>query len=486
MVTSWSAKEGVEVVALFLIGVSAGIAGTTIFLMIGHHGSKRLLKLSKTFFRGWLGRIALASLLSAVLLIIGISVGVAFSQGARTLEPTRSALRATEALDRGLTTAVGDSRPVSASLQRIRADIDRIQRLPQPTGPAAGDTGRLLAELDQLEQRFWQQNQAYERAIFAMRQLVHAHRESLETIVSANGGWFDWTVVGGRDFAVWLGPTLLLTLLLVLAIAAALMDPKIRALIGRSGTFSLWGITITLESNESVRRTVGAAMERLDGEISNLYIRNLAGTKIGSAFSDVKGEIDRVFEQLGIRLRAIEHRATLYVPGFASHELIQATSYYGAGLDVSKEVVGRRFSVRYGMVGKSWRLRRPLYNPRVDNQADALIRDWGLTQGEATEQGQSSKQLIGLPIIERAGDVEPLGVIYLEADPSRALRPNDLGATPRFHGQNPPAIADDDAYAAFLWNEIKGHSTTKKLIAELKKLRTRLKWNDKVIDPVGR
>jgi hypothetical protein len=381
--------------------------------------------------------------------------------------------------------APGDPRPVSAALQRIRADIDRIERLPQPVDRATEDR-RLLAELDQLEHRLWQQNQAYERALSAMRQLVHTHRETLEAIVSANGGWFDWTLVGGRDFAVWLGPTLLLTLLLALVIVAALLDPRIRALIGRSGTLSLWGITITLESNESARSTVGAAMERLDGEISNLYIKNLNSAKVGSAFADVKREIDTVFEQLGVRLRAIGHRATLYVPGFAGHELIQATTYYGAKLEVSKEVVGRRFSVRYGMVGKSWRLRRPLYNPKVDNQDDALIRDWGLTQGEAEAQGQSSKQLIGLPVIEKEGDVEPLGVIYLEAEPSPPLRPADLATTPRFSGPNPPQIVDDDAYAAFIWSEIKGLRHTKKLITELKKLRDRLLWDDKVIDPVGR
>lgn len=421
------------------------------------------------------------------MLVLGVFLGAAFSQGARLREPASSLLKATDTLERRLTVAIDNSRPVAAALLAIRADIDRIERSPS-TPPTAAENLRLVQSLDRLEADLWRQNQSNGQALLALRAGVRTQRDALETSVTDHGAWPDRMFAAARDFSTWTGPTLFFTLLLVLLVLLLLTNPGVREFIGRSGTLSIWGLTLTLQDIGALRSNVNAWVKRLDRDIRKIYDKNLADTDIRDAFHEVKGGLGEIFKSLGVDLGTIRHRANLFVPGFAGDELIQATGYLGAKMDLDQEGIGRRFSARYGMVGKCWRLRKPLYNPAVNNTNDALVRDWGLTQTEADQQGGApDKSLLGLPIVDKA-DADPVGVIYLEGTGTGVLRAKDLAKSPMFVAAPADAgkYARDEDYAELIMKEALKLPAMASLVRELKALQSKLEWDKKAIEEPGR
>jgi hypothetical protein len=419
----------------------------------------------------------------AVIAIVSFLVGAALSQGARELEPATSLSTTTEALDRELTSAAASSRRTAAALLALRAEIDRVRR----TAPQDGNsrpTPELLGELDRFEGRLWEQNQAFQTTVLGARDLARTQHDAIEETISRHGNPVARILTGIHTFVAWIGPALVFALLLFLLFILAMRNPRIRQFFGGSGSLAIAGVTLTFKDIGWVRSSVEDRIKELDRDISKVYRTNLAETDIDEAFERLKKEIDGLFhEQLGINLNAIKHRVNLFVPGFAGDELIQATPYYGDRMTVTRVGVGRRFSARYGMVGKCWRLGKPLYNPNVSNKGKALVREWGLMPNEADHQGQSTKSLMGLPL-PGSGNAPPLGVVFLEATKA-ALQPADLSKTQLF-GPNPPAPLDDDLFAKEIWERVLLLPAMPKLLAELEKLRKDLLWDEKVIGDPGR
>jgi hypothetical protein len=116
-----------------------------------------------------------------------------------------------------------------------------------------------------------------------------------------------------------------------------------------------------------------------------------------------------------------DYRATVHIRdpliGDALHQLL---NYYPRGTGAH-----RRWSTRFGILGRCWRLRDSIYEPRVPEDDARLIVEWGMTKEQAKEAGsgrQSFMCRLLVPPNSRDARVKvpemtgvPVGVLYLDA-----------------------------------------------------------------------
>ena len=74
---------------------------------------------------------------------------------------------------------------------------------------------------------------------------------------------------------------------------------------------------------------------------------------------------------------------------------------------------GRRLSIRFGIVGRAWRLGTSDYDPDVSTDPDELVKNWGVTHEEAKTSGQGRKSFVVFLI--RNSENHAVGVMFLDA-----------------------------------------------------------------------
>jgi hypothetical protein len=270
----------------------------------------------------------------------------------------------------------------------------------------------------------------------------------------------------------WLGPAIVGAILAAMLLIAAWLQPAIRSRFRVNATFSIFGAQVNIRDILSFHEEVGNRFMALDKDISLVYRVELAELDFDRIFANVKRRIDEAFKP-GRDLNKIMHRATLFVPGFVGDELVQATNYFGYGITPTAGKIGRRFSARYGIIGRSWRLRHTLYNPHVTNEKFELVRFWGFTRVEAQEVHGDEAALIAFAV-KADKDVDPLGIIYIEGYEAEAFGKPGAGELDE-NGLEP-----GDRQMEALWNGLSEKPEVKALVEALLELRGRLAWDSKV------
>jgi len=144
------------------------------------------------------------------------------------------------------------------------------------------------------------------------------------------------------------------------------------------------------------------------------------------------------------------YRVTLHMEDTLEPEtLYQLIEYFPSGPFPKSR--GRRKSIRFGAIGKAWRLQKSDYSPTVSTQPSELIKDWGMTGEEADAAGRGRKTF--LSVIIRDESQIPAGIFYMDAFP------------PRFLGDR--AIQDIESV-------ILNECTSSKLASALVKVRTKM------------
>lgn len=118
-------------------------------------------------------------------------------------------------------------------------------------------------------------------------------------------------------------------------------------------------------------------------------------------------------------------RVTLHVPDTLENEkLYQLIDYHPAG--PFRNSKGRRKSIRFGAIGKAWRLESSDYSAAVSTQRSDLIKDWGMTATEAEAAGQGRQTF--LSVIIRDSSLVPLAIFYMDAYPKDFLGQHNIQA----------------------------------------------------------
>jgi hypothetical protein len=84
-----------------------------------------------------------------------------------------------------------------------------------------------------------------------------------------------------------------------------------------------------------------------------------------------------------------DFRATVHVGDALFRDgLYQLVDYWPRG-----DGAGRRFSTRFGMLGRAWRLGESLYRPDVTLSQEELVADWGMTREQAKRIGRHRQSI---------------------------------------------------------------------------------------------
>ena len=101
---------------------------------------------------------------------------------------------------------------------------------------------------------------------------------------------------------------------------------------------------------------------------------------------------------------AADYRATIHVrDALFKNSYYQLIDYLPTGGNR-----GRAWSVRFGMVGRAWRLDKDSWNGEIPSTSEKLIQDWGMTRDEAQVPGRQTM----LCCILRTSAGTPVGALY--------------------------------------------------------------------------
>ena len=353
----------------------------------------------------WLVVVALVAALA------GFMSGANISQAINAAKPTQDMLQRLDAVDQALIAQLQDPRSVTDDLRALEAKTAKLS----PKAQAAD----LAADIDGVATKYGQQNAALDASIWKAHQQISAAHDQLKMQGDAasqpTGVVYDQL----RRFLKWTGPAIALV---ILALALAMANPRVRSWLERAKSVGLGPLSVAVGDVAALKQGIRERFTEVDDAIVATYNDKIAKADLQGYFARLKTEVDKqLHTAFGVDMAKVKHRATLYVPGFTDEQLVQATKYLPPETP-ERPVIGRRFSARYGMIGRAYRLRTSLYNWSVDNAQNSLVRYWGLTRGEAYKQGGHQASIMAFPIPpDQSG--EPLAIVYIEADGANQLMP---------------------------------------------------------------
>lgn len=218
------------------------------------------------------------------------------------------------------------------------------------------------------------------------------------------------------------------------------------------------GLKINLDPGKA-KELLSVSKEVVFNDFERVIDREVERLKIWSKFEGVIEKTLRplINQELLKSADPYVFRVTLHMPDTLEPEsLYQLIDYYPRG--PFPKTRGRRKSIRFGAIGKAWRLERSEYSPTVSTKRETLIADWGMTATEADEAGHGRQTFLAVIIIDSSKI--PVGIFYMDATPSDLLA-----------GKASEAISD----------AILAECTSSKLTEALVKIRS--KMQDQAVNP---
>jgi hypothetical protein len=194
---------------------------------------------------------------------------------------------------------------------------------------------------------------------------------------------------------------------------------------------------VELEFNMEALRKRG---EQTRESFIDLVARADKEYQIASAQQEVKAQLAVVLREALPQVLAANNlpadppvRATIHVADIVFDKyLYQLTEYFPDPTSGGK--VGRRFSLRFGIIGRAWRMNRSMARENAvtspENAVQLLIENWGMTYEEATKS-RARQRPADLCVILRSEDEGNLAVGLLFIDsPSEGAFGSDLPRAP--------------------------------------------------------
>ncbi|GIQ75961.1 hypothetical protein [Bradyrhizobium sp. RD5-C2] len=237
-------------------------------------------------------------------------------------------------------------------------------------------------------------------------------------------GWWaivQWVAPIISSFFPW--PALILAILVSPPVRRSLSNFAIAfAELPRAVTaIKMAGLKINLDPGKA-KELLSITSEVVYADFERVIDREVEKQKIWSKFEQVIEKGLRPFIHTEVPRPDAESpfpfRVTLHMPDTLEPEtLYQLIDYYPAGPFPNSK--GRRKSIRFGAIGKAWRLESSDYSPAVSTQRNDLIKDWGMTAKEAEAAGQGRQTF--LSVILRDSSRVPLAIFYMDAYPKGFL-----------------------------------------------------------------
>ena len=123
----------------------------------------------------------------------------------------------------------------------------------------------------------------------------------------------------------------------------------------------------------------------------------------------------RIIEEVVRPLAHGSFRSTIHIEDALQQEtLYQLVEYkYVPELPGPPKTRGRRNSIRFGIVGRAWRLGRSEYEPNVTTDVTDLVKFWGMTHDEAVRAGRGRRSFAVILLRNASGGYS--GLIFIDA-----------------------------------------------------------------------
>lgn len=106
-------------------------------------------------------------------------------------------------------------------------------------------------------------------------------------------------------------------------------------------------------------------------------------------------------------------RCTVYVPDVLFDDSLYCLlDYWPKG-----KAAGKAYSVRYGIIGRAWRLLESQAKDVVPGDRNTLLAEWGMTDREAAGHTQARSFLAVLLTLPDVQD-DPVGIVFADGDPN--------------------------------------------------------------------
>jgi hypothetical protein len=167
-------------------------------------------------------------------------------------------------------------------------------------------------------------------------------------------------------------------------------------------------------------------------------------TTLEEVFRQNRAEVERAFKseshvrQVAERRNAVargvvkrvassdDFRCTVYVPDVLFDDALYCLlDYWPKGA-----ASGKAYSVRYGIIGRAWRLQTSQAERVVAGDRDKLMREWGMTDQEAAGHTES-RSFLAVLLARTDAPYNPVGILFAEGPPQT------------FHESQLAAIASD-------------------------------------------
>ncbi len=161
----------------------------------------------------------------------------------------------------------------------------------------------------------------------------------------------------------------------------------------------------------------GANASEVKAKLEDVFRRNRA--EVERAFNN-QSHISQVAERRNAVARGVLRRATgsdrfrctVYVPDVLFDDALYCLlDYWPKGV-----AAGKAYSVRYGIIGRAWRLQTSQAERVVAGDRDKLMREWGMTDQEASGHIEDQSFLAVLLACERTPH-NPVGILFAEGEP---------------------------------------------------------------------
>lgn len=118
-------------------------------------------------------------------------------------------------------------------------------------------------------------------------------------------------------------------------------------------------------------------------------------------------------------------RCMIYVPDIVfADALYGLTDYYPTG-----DGAGAVYSIRFGIIGRQWRLRESFYDPEVTVDKGELMEKWGMTRAQANVKSKDRSFLV---VMLRHNDVEQ-GLLFASSDRDNAFADSSIATQVEAH-----------------------------------------------------
>lgn len=211
------------------------------------------------------------------------------------------------------------------------------------------------------------------------------------------------------DILIW--PVVAVVLLLILTTQRGRL--LLRPLLRRLRKLNLpggWALELSedaaAETYADVHSAISSYAPVLDAELTRLAHAEGVSKHLGSV-------VERALE--ASEREASGFRATVHIEdALVKAALYQLVDYYPR----PEKAAGRRFSMRFGMLGRTWRLGRSEVVQEVPVDPEDLIKEWGMTLAQARTAAQGKQSFLCILLWF---ENQPVGLLYMDASTTRAF-----------------------------------------------------------------